>query len=250
MSDARNAGIPAIAAADLLGFYKSFRPKTVLDLGCGEGCFLKEVLAVLPAYERALGVDPKPEALASARALFSGEPRASFLCSGAESLSLDDSSVDLIIMSYSLHHLARPREALAEASRVLAAEGALVLQDFVDQDLNEAQRLREEFHMLRGEIGAAMGGFMRPIYRIAEIEELLAGAGFRRERACLALKEAEPGPQVSPRLREAIRKETAGLGDRAVREAFLVRAEGIIARIESAGFHLTPTYLGEWRKGK
>jgi SAM-dependent methyltransferase len=229
-------------------FFRAFSGiGAVADLGCGDGGFLESVLSALPAYGKAIGIDPSPGAIATASGLFSREPRVSFCLGGAEAMPLPGASIDLAIMSYSMHHLLAPEKALVEVKRVLSPSGALAVQDFVDEDLDALQRLREEYHLLRGEIEIAQGRFMRPIYGIDALEALLERSGFRRARAFLVIKETEPGASAAPRLRDALLREAAGVGDEAVRAGILRRSEGFLERIEREGLRMPPSYLAEWR---
>jgi SAM-dependent methyltransferase len=99
------------------------RPLTVLDLGTGSG-HLGPVLADEfggPVH----GVEPSAHRRRTAQA-HSPHPRCHYIDGRAESVPLPDSSVDLVLMFLSLHHITDRPRAFAEVSRV-ARDGAVIL---------------------------------------------------------------------------------------------------------------------------
>lgn len=71
------------------------------------------------------------------------------LSADAESLPLQDESFDAVMLVSMLHHVPNPRRALAEAIRVLAPRGRLVLMLFTWEDVEDAWVL-EYFPSARG----------------------------------------------------------------------------------------------------
>ncbi len=108
------------------------RPGLVLDVGCGTGTLATQLAAADPAL-RIIGIDGDEEVLAIARQKASpfGE-RVRFDKGLASALPLPDSSVDAVIASLLLHHLAPAAklQALFEARRVLVPGGRLVIADW------------------------------------------------------------------------------------------------------------------------
>src|SRR4051812_15766837 len=72
----------------------------VLDLGCGRGGVLEQLGE---AVSRPIGLDPDPQSLREHR--LPGLPRAA---AAAERLPLQDGSVDVLVCSWVLEHLADP----------------------------------------------------------------------------------------------------------------------------------------------
>ncbi len=246
----KSVGYQRIGPEGVREFFSSFSPGVVVDLGCGDGGFLKTVLDALPSFTAAYGIDPSDAAIKAASALFAEDIRVSFMEASAERVPLKDGVAGLAVMSYSLHHIERPAAALAEAKRILISGGALALQDFVDEDLTPEQRLREEYHALRGDVDRAAGGYMRPIYQAKEIDTLLLSAGFAHVRSYRVDAPIEPGKEAAPRLRAMLEKELGRVGDARARAAILERAEGVLARIEASVHARPPSYLAEWRTQK
>ena len=77
------------------------RDKRVLDLGCGDG---RLAIGVAPYAKEVIGIDPDAEliedARAKARELGLGNVR--FAVGAGQSLGLDDGSLDVVILSWTL----------------------------------------------------------------------------------------------------------------------------------------------------
>lgn len=119
---------------------RAVMPETVAlaaDLGCGPG----ELLPVLA--ERAasvIGVDSSPSMLALAERRSAGLP-VGVRMGELEHLPMADGEADFLVVCLTLHHLPDPAAALAEARRVLADAGRLVVIDFAAHE-DEAMRRR------------------------------------------------------------------------------------------------------------
>lgn len=138
----------------------------VLDVGCGTGALLEQILAARPSAA-AHGIDISPGMLAVARARLGAA--ADLRVADAEALPLADDSVDVVICVDSFHHYPRPELALAEMRRVLRTEGALVLGEW-----RVPAPLRR---LMNAIIGKMPDGDVR-IYSRAEIVALAQTAGF------------------------------------------------------------------------
>jgi 2-polyprenyl-3-methyl-5-hydroxy-6-metoxy-1,4-benzoquinol methylase len=100
----------------------NLRPTSVLDVGCGEG-IVTERLAHNLAPAKVLGVDAESHLQDEWQAR--SAPNLSFATGSAYDLPFEDGSFDLVCCMEVLEHLERPRDALAEMSRV--ASRALLL---------------------------------------------------------------------------------------------------------------------------
>jgi ubiquinone/menaquinone biosynthesis C-methylase UbiE len=111
-----------------------------VDLGSGTGRML-ELFAGQTA--RAEGVDSSRKMLALARARFDGGINSALSVRQGDILALPyaDRSADLVTIHQVLHYLREPSLAIAEASRVLAVGGTLLIADFAPHSFEE---LREK----------------------------------------------------------------------------------------------------------
>jgi ubiquinone/menaquinone biosynthesis C-methylase UbiE len=143
----------------------------VLEVGIGSGLNL-------PLYGEAvaqvIGVDPSPELLRRTRALAARSPRpVSLLQARAEALPLARTSIDTVVMAWTLCSLSEPRAGLAEMRRVLRPDGALL---FVKHGLAPEPRIAAWQHRL--------GPFWRRIscHLDNRVDALLREAGFEVAR--------------------------------------------------------------------
>ncbi|MDO8339894.1 MAG: class I SAM-dependent methyltransferase [Candidatus Burarchaeum sp.] len=93
----------------------------LLDIGCGEGWFLKKI-SVLEPKAKLFGVDICEVDLDYAERLV---PTASFSVYGAYKLPFKAGKFDCVTMLEVLDHLDEPDRALKEANRVLKKDGTL-----------------------------------------------------------------------------------------------------------------------------
>ncbi len=99
------------------------RFKRVIDLGCGSGYGAVELAR---QAEHVTAVDISPEAIAEARELYS-LPNLSFEVASLDHLPFSDASFQLGVCFEVIEHLENYRDLLAEARRVLAPGGQLVI---------------------------------------------------------------------------------------------------------------------------
>jgi ubiquinone/menaquinone biosynthesis C-methylase UbiE len=101
----------------------------LLDVGCGTGAAVRDAS---PNVDRAVGFDLSPRMIAQARAraqakgLTNVEFREGDV-SGA--LPFDSATFTALVCTTAFHHFPRPRDTIAEMSRVLAPGGRLVIAD-------------------------------------------------------------------------------------------------------------------------
>lgn len=93
----------------------------VLDVGCGTGRLLRRMGG---SFASAVGVDPAARMVAGARSLGT---RATLVCAGAERLPLPDKAFSLVTATLSARHWHDLGRGLAEAARVLAPGGLVVV---------------------------------------------------------------------------------------------------------------------------
>lgn len=129
----------------------------LLDLACGNGSFLTQVMEVFPRL-RATGLDLSPNYTDAARERLKPWAHVDILHEAAEAMPLADESMDIVSCIYLFHELppkVRP-VVLAEVARVLKPGGVFLLADSVQfGDYPEIDGLLEYFPH----------GFHEPYYR-------------------------------------------------------------------------------------
>ena len=123
-------GWPALAAGLAAGFWG----REVADLGAGEGA-LTLLLARYAA--KVTAVDASPQMLRHLEEKADNEglaERVRVAEGDIESLPLPDACMDAAFLSQSLHHAARPEQAIAEAARILKQDGLLIVLDLVKHE--------------------------------------------------------------------------------------------------------------------
>jgi len=132
--------------AALLAAFAGRRPRALADLGTGTGRVL-ELLG--PQVEHAVGIDLSREMLAMARANLdrAGLSHCMVRQGDITRLPLADGSVEAVTIHQVLHFAADPARLVAEAARILAPGGLLVIVDFAPHD-QEALRDRHAHRRL------------------------------------------------------------------------------------------------------
>jgi demethylmenaquinone methyltransferase/2-methoxy-6-polyprenyl-1,4-benzoquinol methylase len=104
-----------------------------LDIGCGTGDYIRDMLVASGGTARLTGVDFSGEMLDVAQRRFSGEierGQVELVEADVSDLSfLPESSFDMVTAGFTLRNLAEPRRALAEVFRVMKPGGVFVSVD-------------------------------------------------------------------------------------------------------------------------
>src|SRR5690606_21382355 len=112
----------------------------MLDVGTGTG----RMLSVLgPRVGHATGIDRSREMLAVARANLEGAGlvNCTVRLGDMNGINAENGTFDLVTLHLVLHYADQPGQAVAEAARVLAPGGRLLIVDFAPHEL---EQLREE----------------------------------------------------------------------------------------------------------
>jgi ArsR family transcriptional regulator len=136
-------------------------PLDVADIGCGEGYLTLEAARWARTV---VGIDRSDEVLERAKALATRRRVANVEWKKGDlsRLPLRDESVDVALLSQSLHHASDPERAIAETMRVLRPGGRLLILDLREHDQA----------WVRNRFGDRHLGFSS-----SELETLLRGAG-------------------------------------------------------------------------
>jgi ubiquinone/menaquinone biosynthesis C-methylase UbiE len=173
----------------------ALRPgERVLDVGCGTGVVARLAAEEVGPVGSVAGLDPHPGMLAVAAAVAPSALGIEWHRAGAESMPLPDRAFDVVLCGMALQFVTDRARALAEMRRVLAELGRIAL--------NVPGPAAAPFEILADamsrHIGSQAGAFVRTVFALhdsAEIEALLAGAGFRHPAAHAEMAELQlPDP--------------------------------------------------------
>ena len=151
---ARIGGLaPRAAGEEVLLSVLPESPRSVLDLGCGDGRLAALILEHRPSVERVLALDSSPAMLGYARDRFDSDPRVH-----VREWSLDDpltplGSFDTVVAGFSIHHVEdhRKRDLFREVAEQLNDDGVFANLEVVASATPELHR---QFLDLIGRAGA------------------------------------------------------------------------------------------------
>jgi tRNA (cmo5U34)-methyltransferase len=140
---ARMSGLePRAAGEEVLATLLPELPRSVLDLGCGDGRLTALVLEQRPGVEDIVAVDSSPAMLGYARRRFTGEPRVTI-----QEWNLADpltplGRFDVVVAGFSIHHLDDQRKKclFSEVARQLNPDGLFANLEVVASATPELHR--------------------------------------------------------------------------------------------------------------
>ena len=107
-------------------------PHTIADIGCGTGTQLEIIKSTYPEAHT-LGIDPDPKLLNKIKTKFASEKSSPVLIQAlAESIPLEDNSIDLCYSTLTFHHMSSKskRASFKEIYRILKPSGVFLLTDW------------------------------------------------------------------------------------------------------------------------
>ena len=155
---------------------KIFNYDTVADLGAGEGT-LSQLIAQRAKKVIAVDNSEKMVKFGQNLAKENGLPNLEYRLGDIESPPIDDSSIDLAILSQALHHAEHPPKALSEAHRILKPGGRLIVLDLLQHTFEKARELYFDTWL----------GFPE-----AELAEMITSAGFSEVETAIVDREEIP----------------------------------------------------------
>lgn len=119
---------------------KALNYRHVADLGAGEGT-LSQLLAQRAEKVIAVDISPKMVDFAQKLAISNGLTNLEFRLGDIEEPPIEESSIDLAILSQALHHAENPQRAIDSAFRILRPGGRLIILDLLQHNFSEARDL-------------------------------------------------------------------------------------------------------------
>lgn len=155
---------------------KALNYRHVADLGAGEGT-LSQLLAQRAEKVIAVDLSPKMVDYAQSLAATNGLHNLEFRLGDIETPPIEDSSIDLAILSQALHHAENPQRAIDSAYRILRPGGRLIILDLLQHSFTEARELYADRWL----------GFSE-----SQIASMLLKSGFSEIETIIADKEEAP----------------------------------------------------------
>jgi ArsR family transcriptional regulator len=151
-------------------------PLVVADLGAGEG-LLSELLARRAKKVIAVDNSEKIVAFGAAKAKKNGLKNLEFRLGNLQNPPIDANSVDLVILSQTLHHAEIPADAIAAAHKILKPRGQILLLDLLKHNFDKAREL----------YGDRWLGFAE-----SDLHRWLEAAGFKKIEISIVAAEEQP----------------------------------------------------------
>src|SRR4051794_34595114 len=150
-------------------------PMVIADIGAGEGSFS---LLLAQRAKRVIAIDNSEKMVEYGTQLArkQGAKNLEYRLGDLEEIPIDTASVDVALLSQSLHHALHPERAIAEAWRILKPRGRIAILDLGKHRFEEARELYADLWLGFSEV---------------ELESLLQKAGFLNVLTSVVHKEAE-----------------------------------------------------------
>jgi len=167
---------PGAGTAGVEALIRQYTPRRILDMATGRGSVLQWLREVHPSCPCLIGIDVAAAPLKAARTTLADARVALLVMDGAHA-GLRHSSVDMVSIAHSLHHLPDVAGALHEAKRVLVPGGWLVVAEMHCDEASPPQAVHVDMHGWWAAVDTATGISHRRIYHRDDILNLVAALG-------------------------------------------------------------------------
>ena len=219
-------------------FFNRLENPKILDVGTGNGNFIKIIQSLTDNFESIIGIDQLDIAINTSQKNFTDE-RISFQKMDAFNMDFKDDTFDLVCLSNSLHHLRDVNGMLKEMARVLKPGGFLLINEMMSDNLNARQKSHLKVHHFAAEIDRELGEVHNDTYKAKEILELLAKESELTIKDAWDLKQPRSDSNSQEEitwLLETVDKLAQRVKDEKKQEEYLKKATKIKKYIKRVGF--------------
>lgn len=164
-------------------FFNAQEKPRILDVGTGNGNFIKIIQSLTDNYDEIIGIDNLEIAVSTSRKNFTDE-RVKFEQMDAFNMEFTDDYFDVVCLSNSLHHLDDIEGIFIEMRRVLKPNGYIIVNEMMSDGLNARQKAHKEIHHFAAEIDRLFGESHNETFKATEILTIL------RDKSGLDIKDA------------------------------------------------------------
>ncbi|MEA1893249.1 MAG: bifunctional demethylmenaquinone methyltransferase/2-methoxy-6-polyprenyl-1,4-benzoquinol methylase UbiE [Campylobacterota bacterium] len=166
-------------------FYAKNKIQKIVDVACGTGDMMgywkKQATKANVEVQELVGVDPSNGMVDVAREKF---PDFNYHISKATEIPLEDSSADIVSITYGIRNVMQRQEAFHEFNRVLKKDGLVVILEFMkDENKNILKKIRDVYmHKILPYVGAAISKNLEAYtYLPDSIEDFVTLQGMQKE---------------------------------------------------------------------
>ncbi len=102
---------------------------SILDVGCGTGILLQQLINKPPSNIQLHGLDISPDMFDKAKRKFSATPQIKLAIGSALSMPYADDTFDCVVCCHSFHHHSDSFRSLSEMRRVVKPNGQVIVMD-------------------------------------------------------------------------------------------------------------------------
>lgn len=228
---------------ELLG---SINGGEVLDVGTGDGSFIRLLTKHLGEYERIVGIDIDPNVLKEVEKGFS-DGSISFEVMSGDALIYEDESFNTVAISNSLHHLKNIKKTLEEMLRVLKPGGHFIVNELVCDGLNDKQTMHLGLHHFQAEIDSLLGIVHNKCFTKEEVTEILNSLELKDAMTAIHENEIFNKYVQIDKLEEYYRNQLDRIKDHPLYEKYREQLNQLMINIRKTGieFQLQFIFVGK-----